>query len=221
MYLLDGAMGTLLQKQGYIRPGICPELSNIEHPEAIRDIHRSYIQAGSDFVLTNTYGANRIKLGEYGMESRVREICAAAVANAEAACAGTHVKGLGDMGPTGKFIAPLGDREFEEIYDVYFEQARALSESGADGFIIPDLLPDAADELIVPAKANGLATVFLVAPTSTDGMDGDFSTANAACSVLWLCRWCTGRICPSTWRPRVRLLLMVLVCTRSNSACCR
>ena len=140
MYLLDGAMGTLLQKQGYIRPGICPELSNIEHPEAIRDIHRSYIQAGSDFVLTNTFGANRIKLGEYGMESRVREICAAAVANAKAACAGTHVKVLGDMGPTGKFIAPLGDREFEEIYDVYFEQARALSESGADGFIIQTII---------------------------------------------------------------------------------
>jgi 5-methyltetrahydrofolate--homocysteine methyltransferase len=140
MFLLDGAMGTLLQKQGYLTPGHCPELSNIEHPEAIQAIHRSYIEAGSDFIQTNSFGANRIKLGEYDLSHRAREISLAAAANAKAACAGTAVKVLGDMGPTGKFIEPLGDIPFEDVYEAYAEQARALADGGADILLIQTII---------------------------------------------------------------------------------
>lgn len=140
MFLLDGAMGTLLQKQGILQPGACPELSNIEHPQAIQQIHRQYIKAGSDFIQTNTFGANRIKLDEYGLSAKAREITLAAAANAKRACAGTNTKILGDMGPTGKFIAPLGDTDFEAVYEAYFEQASALAEGGAHILLIQTII---------------------------------------------------------------------------------
>lgn len=140
MFLLDGAMGTLLQQQGYLRPGDCPELSNIEHPQAIENIHRSYIKAGSDLIQTNTFGANRIKLNEYGCADKVKEICRAAVFNAKKAVDGTNTRILGDMGPTGKFISPLGDTDFEDVYQAYYEQASILAESGVDLLLIQTII---------------------------------------------------------------------------------
>ena len=132
--IFDGAMGTMLQAAG-LKPGECPELLNINQPEVVKAVHEAYINCGADIIETNTFGANRIKLEHYGLSKRAREINIAAVQTAKAA-AGMQAQVAGSMGPTGRFIAPLGDLSFDEAYDVFFEQAAALAAGGADYLLI-------------------------------------------------------------------------------------
>ena len=137
IHLFDGACGTMLQAAG-LAPGGCPELMNIEHPEVMQSIHEEYIAAGATILETNTFGASRLKLDHYGLEARVGELNAAAVSVARAAIAkaGRDVKIAGSMGPTGRFVVPLGDLGFEEAYQTFYEQAKALADAGADYLII-------------------------------------------------------------------------------------
>lgn len=130
--IFDGAMGTMLQHGG-LKAGACPELMNVESPEVVRKIHRAYIDAGATIIETNTFGASSLKLEHYGLSSRVKELNAAAVKIAKSA---GNVKVAGSMGPTGKFISPLGDLDFEDAYKNFFEQAQSLAEAGADFLII-------------------------------------------------------------------------------------
>lgn len=132
--IFDGAMGTMLQEGG-LKAGACPELMNIENPEIVKKIHNAYIEAGSTIITTNTFGASTIKLEHYGIADRMRELNFAAVKIAKEVAAG-RAKVAGDIGPTGRFIAPLGDLDFEEAYKVFYEQSKALAEAGADFIII-------------------------------------------------------------------------------------
>ena len=132
--IFDGAMGTMLQKGG-LKAGACPELMNVEKPAVVQEIHRAYIAAGSTIITTNTFGASRLKLEHYGIAERCRELNFAAVKIAREV-AGAKIKIAGDIGPTGKFIAPLGDLDFEAAYQIFFEQAAYLAEAGADFIII-------------------------------------------------------------------------------------
>lgn len=134
--VFDGAMGTMLQQAG-LEPGSCPELWNVTQPARITVVHRQYVEAGADIIETNTFGANRLKLSHYGFSDRVAEFNKAAVRAARAA---GQVQVAGSIGPTGKFIAPLGDLSFDEAYEVFFEQALALDEAGVDMFIIETII---------------------------------------------------------------------------------
>ena len=123
LLFFDGGMGTLLQEKG-LRPGELPEVWNLEHTEEIVDIHRQYFEAGSDIVLTNTFGANALKFhsGEYDLEDI---ITAAVVSAKEGAYLGVHddrkVYVAMDIGPTGKLLKPLGDLDFETALAAFGE----------------------------------------------------------------------------------------------------
>jgi 5-methyltetrahydrofolate--homocysteine methyltransferase len=126
--VMDGAMGTQLMNRG-VRPEDCFDAQNIEKPELVRSIHKAYVEAGADVVETNTFGANRIKLKDYALDGKVREINMQAAllvrwAGAAFVC--------GSIGPLGKMIDPLGDVSFDQAYEAFAEQAKALAEGGAD-----------------------------------------------------------------------------------------
>lgn len=137
-YLFDGAMGTMLQQQD-IPAGVCPESVNVTQPKVIEHIHRQYVLSGADIIETNTFGANRIKLANYGLHNEVEKINHAAVQAARAAC-GPGTKIAGSVGPTGKLIAPLGDLTFLEAYDVFSQQINALVRAGVDYIIIETII---------------------------------------------------------------------------------
>ena len=130
IHIFDGAMGTMLQEGG-LKPGGCPELMNLEQPDVVQKIHEAYIEAGATMIETNTFGASALKLDHYGLEDRVKEINEAAVKIAREASKG-RAKIVGSLGPTGRFIVPLGDLEFEDAYQAFYEQAKALADAGAD-----------------------------------------------------------------------------------------
>ncbi len=136
--LFDGAMGTMLQQAG-LPAGSCPEGWNIDHQALITSVHRRYVEAGADIIETNTFGANRIKLEHYGLQSQVAALNAAAVLAARASC-GPRTKVAGSVGPTGKFIAPLGELSFALAYDVFYEQIAALAQAGVDMIIIETII---------------------------------------------------------------------------------
>src|SRR3989304_185383 len=108
--LFDGAMGTMLQKMG-LKAGACPDELNLTNPGLVKKVHALYAPAGSDVITTNTFGANRIKLKEYGLQDKLWKINTAAVKNAREAIGKTGFV-AGCMGPTGRFIEPVGFMTF-------------------------------------------------------------------------------------------------------------
>lgn len=138
MILFDGGMGTMLQKYG-LTTDSCPDWYNISHPEIVQRIHREYKEAGSTYITTNTFGSSPIKLEDYDLQDKVEEIATAAVRNARIA-GGNDVKVVGDMGPTGKFLAPLGNLAFDECCENYYRLAKALADAGADALIIETII---------------------------------------------------------------------------------
>lgn len=132
LMILDGAMGTMLQQRG-LQPGDNPELVNLTHPEWVRDIHAAYVQAGSQVVYANTFGANSRKLE--GTGCTVNQVVEAAVRNARDAAQGKALVAL-DMGPVGELLEPLGTLSFEDAYDLFAEVARAGEAAGAELAVI-------------------------------------------------------------------------------------
>ena len=126
----DGATGTLLMAAG-LPSGTPPEVWNIERPEQILALHDAYLDAGSQIILTNSFGGSRIKLGLVGYGDRAPEFSRSAAALARRA-AGGRAYIAGDIGPTGALMAPLGKLTFAEAVETFSEQARALAEGGAD-----------------------------------------------------------------------------------------
>ncbi len=126
--ILDGAMGTMLQRSGQ-QPGEIPEVFGMEHPEILADIHEQYIQAGSRVIYANTFNANARKLAESGHS--VGEVITANVKTALAAAAG-RARVAVSMGPIGELLAPLGTLRFEEAYEIFREMVCAGRDAGAE-----------------------------------------------------------------------------------------
>ena len=155
--VLDGAMGTMLQKKG-MKMGVVPETLGITKPEWIIDIHKQYIEAGSDVIYANTFGANRYKLKGTGYSTE--EIIKKAIENGRKACEGSKSYVALDIGPIGQLLEPTGSLSFEEAYDIFKEEI--LAGKDADVIVIEtmtDLIETKA--AVLAAKENSNLPVFV------------------------------------------------------------
>jgi methionine synthase I (cobalamin-dependent) len=133
----DGAMGTMLQAAG-LPIGMSPEGWLLENPDPVRDVHRAYIEAGADMILTCTFGGTRMRLERAGLSERVADVNRRAVEIArEAAVDGAYV--AGDIGPLGELLAPIGKTTYEQAVEIFAEQAAALADAGVDVLYIETL----------------------------------------------------------------------------------
>jgi methionine synthase I (cobalamin-dependent) len=130
----DGATGTMLQKAG-LPSGAASERWNLENPDAVRALYRAYVEAGSDIILTNTFGGTRIRLERDGLNEQCVEINRAAASLARE-IAGDSAIVFGDIGPTGQLLEPMGALSYPDAVAAFAEQAAALAEGGADAILI-------------------------------------------------------------------------------------
>lgn len=137
--LLDGATGTNLQKAG-MPIGVCPEQWILENSEVLIDLQKRYVEAGTDILFAPTFTASRIKLKEYGLEDHLEEMNRKLVALSKEAAKGTNALVAGDLTMTGEQLYPLGDLMFEDLVDVYKEQAKIIAEAGADLFVVETMM---------------------------------------------------------------------------------
>ncbi len=157
--LADGATGTNYFQMG-LMSGDAPEMWNVEHADRVRKLHRQFIEAGADIVLTNTFGGNRHRLKLHDGQDRVRELNMAAVKNARAeadAFTSRQIFVAGSIGPTGEIYMPVGTFPYEEGVSAFAEQAAALKEAGADVLWIETM----SGEEELRAAVEGAATAGL------------------------------------------------------------
>jgi methionine synthase I (cobalamin-dependent) len=199
--LADGATGTNYFAMG-LMAGDAPELWNVDHPERVRSLHRAFIDAGSDIVLTNTFGGNRYRLALHGAEDRVLELNALAAKHvrAEAAHLDRPVIVAGSMGPTGEIFAPLGELEPSDGEAAFREQAEGLAEGGVDVLWIETMSShEEVEAAVAGARSTGLpvvctlsfdtngATMMGVTPSafmkSIEQLDGEVCGCGTNCGV--------------------------------------
>jgi 5-methyltetrahydrofolate--homocysteine methyltransferase len=157
----DGAWGTQLQAQG-LPIGGCPDAWNLWHPERVEAVARAYVEAGSQVVLTNTFGANRIALARHGLQDQVAAINRVGVA-ASRRGAGTAARVFASMGPTGVMLA-AEEVSAKQVRAAFTEQARELAEAGAEAIVIETMTDLAEAELAAAAaRETGLPVVACMA----------------------------------------------------------
>ena len=169
----DGAMGSMIDPAD-IPEGSIPESMLLRCPEKIESIHRAYIDAGADVIITATFGANRAKLSKYGMD--VKEIYDAGVRCVKKAAegAGRRIYVAGDIGPLGRLLSPIGDLAFEDAYDMFYEMAECAEKAGAD-LILVETMNDAY-ELKAAVLAAKEATSLPIVATVVVDEDGKLLT---------------------------------------------
>ena len=155
--ITDGAWGTQLQAQG-LGAGECPDAWNLTHAGRVEAVARAYVEAGSQVILTNTFGANRLRLAAHGLGDRTLEINRAG-ARISRRAAGDRVKVFASIGPTGRLLA-MGETNEAELRAVFEEQARALAAEGVDALLLETFADlDEIRAAIAAAKATGLPVV--------------------------------------------------------------
>ena len=181
--VLDGAMGTLLQKSG-LKSGELPERWNVSHPQKIVDIHKAYLDAGSNVICTNTFGANALKFDE----SELENIIFAAIENARIAIEGRKVSSPAwialDVGPLGKMLKPLGDLDFEEAVEIFAKTIRIGVKIGVD-LILIETMSDSYETkaALLAAKENSDLPIFV---TNAYGEDGKLMTGATPLAMIAL-----------------------------------
>lgn len=158
----DGAWGTLLHLSG-LEAGECPEMWNLTHRDDVYAIAKGYIDAGSDIILTNSFGANPTKLSHFGLEDKTVELNEAAASISRQA-AGNDRFVLGSMGPTGVMLM-MGTASEEDLFEGFKQQAMALAKGGADGLCIETM--SALDEAVIAIQAAKAACNLPIACTFT------------------------------------------------------
>ena len=148
-FFVDGAMGTQLIEAG-APAGCCNDYLNIDSPDTVKAVHQKYLDAGVDAVITNTFGANALVLKRHGYDDKALEVNTAAAKLAREA-AGDDKYVIGDIGPCGDFLEPLGMVKEDDLQAAFAEQARGLLNGGVDGFIIETMT--ALDEIQVGIAA--------------------------------------------------------------------
>lgn len=165
LLFFDGGMGTLLQAKG-LKPGELPETWNVEHGEEIIGIHQAYIEAGSDIILTNTFGANALKFrdGGYPLQDIIRKAVGHVKEAVRRSGTGRRVYTALDVGPTGKLLKPMGDLEFDAAYEVY-KQAMIYGEQAGADLIHIETMSDTYEikAAVLAAKENTKLPVFVTA----------------------------------------------------------
>jgi 5-methyltetrahydrofolate--homocysteine methyltransferase len=182
--LADGATGTTLMAAG-LPPGTPPELWNVEHPEVISKLYQAYLNAGSQIILTNSFGGSRVKLDKSGVGERVKELNRAAARLAREAAQG-HAFVAGDVGPTGELMPPLGKLTFEDAEATFAEQARALVEGGADLIWVETMMDlNEARAAVSGARQATQVPIFCSLSFGPRGRTMMGVSASQAAEVLW------------------------------------
>ncbi len=168
--VLDGSMGALLQSRG-LPAGMAPDIWMMENESIIFGAHKEYVDAGADIVLTNTFGASKLRLAEYNAYGRIKEINAKAVEIARRA-AGDRAYVAGDIGPSGETIFPTGKKSFEEITEIFYEQAKILVSLGVDLIVVETIFDslELRSALSGVRAASGKIPVLAHATFNTDGI---------------------------------------------------
>lgn len=181
--ILDGATGTQLQKRGYTGEE-CAESWTLKHPQAILEIQREYVEAGSRVLYAPTFGANRVKLEQHGIFGKVEEYNHALV-NLSRKAAGNRAWVAGDIAPTGLLLYPLGNASFDELVEIYTEQAAALENAGVDLFVIETMMTIAeARAALLAVKSVSEKPVFVSFTCDERGRTLTGSDVTAALQIM-------------------------------------
>lgn len=188
--VLDGATGTQLQKRGFAG-GMCTEEWVLKNPQVLQEVQGLYVENGSDIVYVSTFGGNRVKLEENGLFNKVDEFnrklvsVSRKVADARMTRSGRRPLLAGDLAPTGLFLAPMGDTPFEEMLEIYTEQASALEEAGVDLFVIETMMtvPEARAAMLA-VKSVSTKPVFVSFTCDTNGKTLTGTDVTAALLIM-------------------------------------
>lgn len=173
-FILDGGMGSqLIARQVVVER--CNEALNLDNPDVVEAIHRDYLDAGSYAVITNTFGACSVALARYGLAEQSAEICRAAAEIARRA-AGPNRFVIGDIGPCGEFLEPLGTLKPEDLKEAFRIQAQALWDGGVDGFIIETMTALEEAAFAIAAVKEVAPDVAVLSTMAFDVNAGSFRT---------------------------------------------